>query len=112
MSAFLSIIVRGPGQNFSASASALSDTFVVIVNKSLISAICIISGLSDGLPFASYIFIDDSLLSPSPPSPYTVSVGKATSPPFLIISPALVIASLEISSIFSSINSVFILVVL
>lgn len=53
-----------------------------------ISAIWTISGLSDGLPFAAYIFADAASSSASAPRPYTVSVGNATRPPALNISPA------------------------
>ena len=40
-----------------------------------------------GLPLAANIFSTASLLSPFAPRPYTVSVGKTTSPPSFIIRP-------------------------
>ena len=53
------------------------------------SLICKIKGLSDGLPLAKYIFFAATSFKPSPPNPYTVSVGKATKPPSFIHCPAL-----------------------
>jgi hypothetical protein len=44
--------------------------------------------LSFGLPFASKILLTALELSPSAPNPYTVSVGKATSPPSRITAAA------------------------
>ena len=90
-SLFLKIMVRGPGQNFSAIFLAFSGISLTIRSRLSISAIWMISGLSEGLPFAAYIFSEDSAFSPSPPSPYTVSVGNATRPPFFRISPACLI---------------------
>ena len=88
LSFFLRIIVSGPGQNFSASTSALSGTSLAKSYNALTSAICTISGLSEGLPLAAYILAEAFASSASAPSPYTVSVGKATSPPALRICPA------------------------
>ena len=56
----------------------------------------IISGLSDGLPLAAYIFFEAIGLVASPPNPYTVSVGNATSPPFLMASTAFLISFVSI----------------
>ena len=50
---FLSITVNGPGINASISAFAFSLISTVSLFISSISAICTMSGLSDGLPFAS-----------------------------------------------------------
>ena len=88
MSDFFNIIVRGPGQNLSASLTASSGTSLASLYTASISAIWTISGLSDGLPFAAYIFADAASSSASAPRPYTVSVGNATRPPALNISPA------------------------
>ena len=52
-SAFFMIIVSGPGQNLSASRYASSGTSLQSFFSSAISAICTISGLSEGLPFAA-----------------------------------------------------------
>ena len=57
-----------------------------------------------GLPLAKYIFFAATSFKPSPPNPYTVSVGKATKPPSFIHCPALFKASSSIEFIF--INSV------
>ena len=64
-----------------------------IFSTSFIFAICTISGLSLGLPFAAYIFFAASSKNASAPRPYTVSVGNATSPPDFNISAANFIVS-------------------
>ena len=55
------------------------------------------------------IFREDVPFKASPPSPYTVSVGKATRPPLFIISPALIrtVWSILSSSIFTIRVSIF-----
>jgi FKBP-type peptidyl-prolyl cis-trans isomerase (trigger factor) len=63
------ITVSGPGQNASAILRAWGVTSCTIASKASISAICTISGLSEGLPFASYIFLEESLFKASPPRP-------------------------------------------
>ena len=87
-SPFSTIMVRGPGQKASESFLASSGTVFAMRSKSEKSDMCTISGLSDGRPFALYIFFDASGSKASPPSPYTVSVGNATSSPAAIKSPA------------------------
>ena len=109
ISAFGRIMVNGPGQYFSARILAFSGTSVTILSRSRISAICMINGLSDGLPLAAYIFIDAFGSSAFPPRPYTVSVGNATRPPFFRISPPLAIASISICSAVITAISAFIL---
>ena len=81
-------MVNGPGQKASAKRSTVSGISSTIGFNASIEHICTINGLSDGLPFAAYIFLEDSLFRASPPNPYTVSVGNATKPPFLIMVPA------------------------
>ena len=80
-SAFGKIMVKGPGQNRSASSSAASGISLTIPPRSAISAIWRIRGLSEGRPLASYIFFDACASRPFAPRPYTVSVGNATNPP-------------------------------
>ncbi len=84
-SLFGNIIVKGPGQNFSAHFFAESGMFLTSGGSIEISLICTISGLSCGRPLAANMRFTAAPLNASAPSPYTVSVGKATSPPFLII---------------------------
>ena len=97
-------IVNEPGQNFSIifSTSLLNDgtNLFTISNDDTVT----IKGLSDGLPLAKYIFFAATSFKPSPPNPYTVSVGNATKPPSFIHCPALFKASSSIEFIF--INSV------
>ena len=95
ISAFGRIMVSGPGQYFSARILAPSGISVVIFSNCSSSAMCTISGLSDGLPFAAYIFMEACGSSAFPPSPYTVSVGNATSPPAFKMSPAFFMASIS-----------------
>ena len=83
------IMVSGPGQNASISFPAASGISATRGFKSEKSAICAISGLSEGLPFAAYIFFAASSSRALAPSPYTVSVGNATRPPSRKISAAL-----------------------
>ena len=102
----LRIIVSGPGQKAFASLIAASGTSDATLYRSSTCQICTIRGLSDGLPLAAYIFFEESGFLPSPPSPYTVSVGKATRPPSRRICPAFFNASFAFSSIlFSSITT-------
>lgn len=49
------IMVKGPGQNRSASFSASGGTVAATCSSACISAMCTISGLSAGLPFAAKI---------------------------------------------------------
>ena len=119
ISFFLRIIVSGPGQKASAAFTAISFTSHESTSKSFLSAICTISGLSEGLPFAAYIFADAFSSRASAPSPYTVSVGNATSPPFFKISAACsyissslsscIIFLITVSIIISSFQNVYIL---
>ena len=52
-SLFFKIMVSGPGQNFSARSFACAVTSQESSSSAFVSAICTISGLSDGLPFAA-----------------------------------------------------------
>ena len=69
ISLFLNIIVKGPGQKWSASLTAVSGISVTNLLSWERSEMCSISGLSEGLPLAEYIFIDAEGLRPSPPKP-------------------------------------------
>ena len=106
------ISVIGPGQNVRARVIAFSLICEATRGRLSISAICTISGLSDGLPLAPYIFLEESGFSASPPRPYTVSVGNATSPPCCKISQASCICGLRRSSIVIVTCFVFISVLL
>ena len=75
------ISVIGPGQNASISRHAASGTSVTSAPSWSKEAMCTISGLSAGRPFASKMRCTACALSASAPSPYTVSVGKATTSP-------------------------------
>ena len=108
MSLFLSTIVRGPGQNSSARIRAVFGISFTILFISSNSLICRIRGLSEGLPFASYIFGTAFSSRPLAPRPYTVSVGKATRPPFFMIPAAFFIPSFMSYSSLRSTYSVFI----
>ena len=88
ISDFGSIIVRGPGQNLSASRSALSGRALTSGAHCSTSVMCTISGLSPGLPLASNIFFTATGSRALAARPYTVSVGMATRPPVRSISPA------------------------
>src|SRR3954465_10236841 len=77
----LNTMVSGPGQNFSASAHAPRGTSAAQYFRSLASATCTITGWSAGRPLAANSFLIAAGFEASAPSPYTVSVGKATSPP-------------------------------
>ena len=88
MSAFGMMMVRGPGQKLSISFFASSGNADTRGSTSSIHDTCTMRGLSEGRPFASYIFRLASGSRALPPSPYTVSVGNATSPPLLIMSAA------------------------
>mmetsp|Transcript_19577 Transcript_19577/g.77994 ORF Transcript_19577/g.77994 Transcript_19577/m.77994 type:complete len:214 (+) Transcript_19577:2431-3072(+) len=76
--------LRGPGQNFSASKSAGADIAAnPASSRASRLAMCTISGLSAGLPFALNTIATASVLVASAPRPYTVSVGNATTSPRL-----------------------------
>jgi len=68
-SLFGNIMVSGPGQNASISFFAVSGISATRGFKSEKSAMCAISGLSEGLPLAAYIFLEESGFSASPPRP-------------------------------------------
>ena len=83
------IMVSGPGQKASASFCACKGMSPLMTFRiSSIQAICTIRGLSWGRPFAAKIFRIASGSQALAPRPYTVSVGKATTSPFLISSAA------------------------
>ena len=67
--AFGSTIVSGPGQNASISFRALSGNSETSGGTSSMQETCTISGLSDGRPFAAYIFRLASGSSAFPPRP-------------------------------------------
>ena len=73
--------VSGPGQNASASFSAIGDTRVTRGYNCSRSPICTISGLSCGRPLAAKIAATASAFRASAARPYTVSVGMATGNP-------------------------------
>ena len=80
---FGSTIVNGPGKNESINKCA--DEEISVANKPICStlATCAINGLSCGRSFASNIFAMACSSKTFAPSPYTVSVGNATTPPRL-----------------------------
>ncbi|MNJ42298.1 hypothetical protein D3C77_372620 [compost metagenome] len=86
--------VSGPGQKASMSARAVSFTSVTRPSNCFMSAICTISGLSEGRPLAAKIASTAGVLRASAPRPYTVSVGKATVPPAARTAAASIRASL------------------
>ncbi|MNP42280.1 hypothetical protein D3C76_1360380 [compost metagenome] len=83
-----STTVSGPGQNASISRRSVSFTRITRPSSWLMEAICTISGLSDGRPFAANTASTASVFLASAPRPYTVSVGNATVPPEASIFPA------------------------
>ena len=103
ISFFSKINVNGPGQNLSITRFAFSGISSTISFKASTSAMCTIKGLSDGRPFAAYVFIAASSSSAFAPRPYTVSVGNATNPPCFKFSPAFakICSSIWFSSNFS-----------
>ena len=80
-----STMVSGPGQKRSASKYADWGIFRQYRSSQTGSAICRISGLSCGRPFASKIRATAAGSRPLAPRPYTVSVGIPTSPPARMI---------------------------
>ena len=83
--------VSGPGQNFPISFSAafgiLEKSFLALAAEHS----CNISGSKRGRPFISKMRAQASGFRPSAPRPYTVSVGKATTPPARIRAAAFLI---------------------
>ena len=75
------IIVSGPGQNSFASSAKHGGTSCISSSAWRRSCTCTIMGLSAGRPFTSYTRRTAASSSAFAPSPYTVSVGKATSFP-------------------------------
>src|SRR5258708_27356419 len=73
--------VNGPGQNASASALAQAGTVLTQRGRALVEDRCTITGCSPGRLLASYSRCNAAGLRASAPSPYTVSVGNATSAP-------------------------------
>lgn len=73
--------VSGPGKNLSINRRAAGVIRLVRESSCDRSEMCAIRGLSEGRPLATNIFRTASSLKISAPSPYTVSVGKATSSP-------------------------------
>ena len=98
ISFFSKITVNGPGQNLSIIFCATSGTSLTNSEISFVLT-WIIRGLSCGLPLAIKIFLTASSSNALAPNPYTVSVGKATVPPFLITFPA---SSINLISVFIS----------
>ena len=78
---FGKIMVSGPGQYARASFTAVSGISAASRGSVSQSAICTIRGLSIGRPLASKIRATAGPFSASAASPYTVSVGIATSSP-------------------------------
>lgn len=70
--------MSGPGQKRDVSFSADGVSWDATMLTMPVSAIWTMSGLSPGRPFAENIFWTAMSLNALPPSPYTVSVGKAT----------------------------------
>ena len=75
------ISVSGPGQNAAASAIAPSGTARAHSASRVVSYRCTMTGWSAGRPFAAKMRRTAAGSRASAPSPYTVSVGKATSSP-------------------------------
>ena len=75
------ITVNGPGKNAAISFSAADGIRRATRPTSAMSVRCTISGLSEGRPFARKIALTAFAFIASAPSPYTVSVGNATTPP-------------------------------
>lgn len=97
-SAALHIIVRGPGQNLAANSSktCFSFSFSLIRFKAALTFYTwTIKGSVRGLSFTVNMLKTAALSSAFAPSPYTVSVGKATSSPCFIFDPAAFTFSLE-----------------
>ena len=84
----LKIRVRGPGQKASINSRASSGTRVHRSFTSLFLATWRIRGLSEGRPLARKMPSTAAGSRPLAPRPYTVSVGKATSPPERMMEPA------------------------
>ena len=87
------MMVSGPGQNASASFCASGGNSVAISRTMERSAMCTMSGLSCGRPFASKIRLTACGLSASAARPYTVSVGMPTTSPARSSAPASSIAA-------------------
>ncbi len=73
--------VSGPGQNRAARAATRGSSAGETRFRSAASARCTIRGSNDGRAFTSKTRATALGLKASAPRPYTVSVGKATSPP-------------------------------
>src|SRR5829696_5967245 len=86
------MIVSGPGQQASASTCAIGGTSDAQSGRVAAEERWTMRGCAAGRPFASKIRATAAGLEASAPSPYTVSVGNATSPPPRRISTALVIS--------------------
>ena len=97
------IIVNGPGQKCLISFLARSGTSLTYFSIISSSDTVTINGLSLGRPLAAYTLLTAFSLVANAPSPYTVSVGKATNFPFLNRATASGICSLF--KIFVSITS-------
>ena len=87
------IRVSGPGQNLAVNRSAITGQSLTSRRACSVEATCRISGLRRGRPLAMKIPSTAAGSRPFAPSPYTVSVGKATVPPLLTTAAASVIAS-------------------
>ena len=90
------MIVIGPGQKCSIIVSAFSFISFTRLYTSSLLYICTISGLSLGLPLASYIFFTAFSSKAFAPNPYTVSVGNITVFPSFINSACFFISFLSI----------------
>ena len=73
--------VSGPGQKRAASAAARGSSATATQSSEAASARCTINGSNAGRSFTSKMRATASGLKASAARPYTVSVGKATSPP-------------------------------
>jgi hypothetical protein len=77
---FLKIIVNGPGQNFSINCDAIGDSTIAISIQCFAICKCTISDRTVVVPWPRK-FRDGISIEPSAASPYTVSVGNATTSP-------------------------------
>ena len=107
-------IVSAPGQKASARSVMRGSERACAVKsweRSARSAMCTMSGSKVGRPFASKIRATAGASKAFAPRPYTVSVGKATSPPARMIAAARGIDSAAECAVCARSRSVFTLVV-
>ena len=98
--------VSGPGQNAEASRNASGGTWDAQDSMDDACATWTMSGWVDGRPFTAKMRRTASSFSASAASPYTVSVGRPTSPPRRSTATAAAIVSGEVTSMGSGLAAV------